>query len=101
MASQQQATDPKQQSTLASAQSAMNSQTIGCLNLNPQKHKLILDIARQLNFPHHFFKMPINELATYLKTKDFLVLIRTKMHVNFNQLNVESFRVSDGTIHIP
>ena len=57
---------------------------------------MILDMARSLNFPQHLFKMPINELETFLKTKDFLILIRTKMHVNFNQMNVESFKVNGG-----
>ena len=45
---------------------------------------MIVYIARQLNFPQDFFRKPINELATFLKTKDFVVLLRAKMHISFN-----------------
>ena len=78
-----------------------NSQMASISNLTPQKYKQINEIAKHLNFPPDFFKKNINELGAYLKTKDFLVLMRTKMHVAYNQLNVDQFRFHTKNPLIP
>ena len=83
------------------SQSQLNSQMVSTLNLTPQKCKQINEIAKHLNFPPDFFKKNITELGAYLKSKDFLILMRTKMHVAYNQLNIDQFRFHTKNPLIP
>ena len=40
-------------------------------------------------------------MATFLKTKDFLVLVRGKMHVGLNRLVRKEFRLNLKSANIP
>ena len=40
-------------------------------------------------------------MATFLKTKDFLVLLRAKMHVSYNWLILNQFRLNLKSANIP
>lgn len=53
----------------------------------------ILKIAKILQFPWDFFQLTQNEMSQFLKTKQFLVLLKTKIHTFFNKMMIYQFHL--------
>ena len=48
----------------------------------------MINIAKRMNFPSEFFIKTQNEMLQFLKTKDFIVILKIKIHQFFNKMMV-------------
>ena len=43
-------------------------------------------MGKFFNYPSEFLKKNLDDMHAFLKTKDFIVMIRGKMHMYYNQM---------------